>query len=226
MSDVFDYIKSLNEDLLEQFRGKPNTEVLMKALARQLQDVYQFFVDLREKRTLAKSEGKQLNGIGDIVVLSRPEAGFLASKMNPDSVLDDDLYRKYLTYKVFLNTNTCTYPDVIKALKMFWDTSPLYYSEDLEHPATMFFSTPTLRPEDNAGALLQVPKVKAAGVTLKLLATTETPLEPVVLRGCAVLANIAVTQLPEMDWEHSLTQNLKIGYHVGSITQTKLPSII
>ena len=196
MDDVFDYLKKLEDDHLVQFRGKKNTEVLMKALARQLQEVYRFFVDLRDRRSLEASEGKQLDGVGDIVVLSRDEARQLAETMDPIDVMDDELYRKYLKYKIHINTNICTYKDVYKALKMFWDTTPLYYSEDPEWPATMFFATPILKPEDGADRLLAAPVIKAAGVMLKIIASTETPIKPTVLRGGGVASGILTTELP------------------------------
>lgn len=226
MDDVFDYLKKLEKDLLEQFRGKKNTEVLMKALARQLQEVYQFFIDLRDKRGLEASEGKQLDGAGDIVVLSRDEARQLAETMDPIDVMDDELYRKYLKYKIHINTNICTYKDVYKALKMFWDTTPLYYSEDPEWPATMFFSTPTLKPEDRAERLFKIPVIKAAGVTLKIMATTETPLEPAVLRGGgAVFSGVVITKLPQLVWEHHYQERIAVVPRAENVTTTVLPPI-
>ncbi len=224
MDDVFDYLKKLEDDLLEQFRGKKNTEVLMKALARQLQEVYQFFIDLRDKRSLEASEGKQLDGVGDIVVLSRDESRQLAETMDPIDAMDDELYRKYLKYKIHINTNICTYKDVYKALKMFWDTSPLYYSEDPEWPATMFFSTPTLKPEDRAERLFKIPVIKAAGVMLRIMATTETPFEPAVLRGGgAVFSGILVTNLPQLAWEHHYQENVVVVPIGDNVMTTFLP---
>ena len=38
----FDYLKKLENDMPQQFKDKPNIEVLLKALARQLQEVFQF----------------------------------------------------------------------------------------------------------------------------------------------------------------------------------------
>lgn len=201
MSDVFDYIKLLNNDLIEQFRGKPNTEVMMSALGRQLQEVYQFFVDLEIKRNLDFAEGKQLDGIGDIVALTRQEASRLAVKMDPGEVFDDGMYRKYLNYKIFLNTNTCTYPDIYNALGMFWPVSTMLYSENPDHPATMFFSTPPLSPEQHAERIFQLLdlRLKAGGVTLIFTAVTENETEEIMLNAAgAIVATYCVTQLPEM----------------------------
>lgn len=226
MDDVFDYLKKLEDDLLEQFRGKPHTEVLMKALARQLQEVYQFFIDLRDKRSLDTAEGQQLDGVGDIVVLSRDDARQLAESADVLDDMDDELYRRYLKYKVHINTNICTYRDVYKALKMFWDTTPLYYSEDPEWPATMFFSTPTLKPEDAAERLFRIPHIKAAGVALKIMATTETPIEPTVIRAAgAVFSGVQVTKLPQLVWEHHYKKEIHVLPREENVTTTILPPI-
>ena len=141
----FDYLKKLENDMPQQFKDKPNIEVLLKALAKQLQEVYQFFADLRDKRSLQTAVGRQLDGIGDIVVLSRDDADMLAGLAERRLAMNDELYREYLLYKIHINTNTCTYLDVYRALKMFWNVSPLYYEERPEWPATMFFSTPVDR---------------------------------------------------------------------------------
>ena len=178
MDDARSYLDSLQNDLLEQFRGKPNIEVFQKALACQLTEIYEFFYSLNTLLSLRSAEGTQLDGIGDIVCLSRADA-LTVSKLADHSVpMDDENYRLYLTWKINLNTTNCDHRDVHRALKMFWDKSPLYYSEDPEYPATMFFSTPALSPEDNAGILFLIPKVKPAGVALNILATTETSGSP------------------------------------------------
>ena len=149
----FDYRQSVEKDTLEQFRGQPNIQVLHDALAKQLQDVYDFFMQLKLHRWIHDAVGKQLDGVGDIVVLSRAEASEYAKAAGLGDASDDEVYRKYLYYKVLKNTNNCTYPELIKAFRMFWE-KPLYYSEDPEYPATMFLDTGILAPEDHAEDLL------------------------------------------------------------------------
>lgn len=199
MSDGFDFKRQLTDDLLEQFRGKPNTEVLVSALSRQLQEVFEAFDDLKEKRSIDEAEGTQLDGIGDIVVLSRNRARALESESHQNEVLDDERFREYLKYKIFLNANTGTYRDVIKALKMFWNRSPLYYSEYPNEPATMFFRTPSLPPEADASRLLSMPAIKPGGVQLRLEATTETPIPEVYVKlAGATFSGISSTTLPQL----------------------------
>lgn len=183
----FDYLRKMQSDMLEQFQGKPNAEVLIEALARQLQEVYQFFVDLRDKRSLETAVGVQLDRIGDIVVLSRAEAARLIDFAENCDVMNDELYREYLRYKVHVNTNIGTYRDVHKALRMFWSTSPLYYSEKANSPATMFFTTPVNDPEAMTDMLAKIPVIKPAGVALKILAVAEVrPVSVDVYAGIAI----------------------------------------
>lgn len=224
----FDYLCKLENDMPQQFKNKPNIEVLLKALARQLQEVYQFFADLRDKRSLQTAVGKQLDGIGDIVVLSRDEADKLAGLAERSLAMNDELYRDYLLYKIHINTNICTYLDVYRALKMFWNVSPLYYEERPEWPATMFFSTPVLRPEDMPERLFRVPVVKAAGVMLKIIVTTETPRVFVNIHSFGVmLGSLNLTELPQLfDDFILLHQNLTMAGEYNNILVTPLPELV
>ena len=135
-----DYTLKLKQDLVEQFKDLPNLNALMEVFGEQFQDLADFYESLRTQRNMDNAVGKQLDGVGDIVVLSRAEAGDLASFPSPDTVLDDELYRKFLRYKAFKNTNNTTYSDILRSFSMFWD-KPLYYSEDPSEPATMIFTT-------------------------------------------------------------------------------------
>lgn len=226
MSDGFDFKRQLTDDLLEQFRGKPNTEVLVSALSRQLQEVFRAFDDLKEKRSIDEAEGVQLDGIGDIVVLDRSRARALEAEYRQNEALDDERFRDYLKYKIFLNTNTCTYKDVIKALKMFWDLTPLYYSEDPNEPATMIFRTPTVPPEIDTSKLLNVPAIKAGGVRLRLEATTETPMPEFYARAAGVIFNgVVSTTLPQILFDFQYGGNLEVLHRSERVAQTVLPQI-
>ena len=67
----------LNEwmkDIPQQFLGKHNIEVLIKAFARQLQEVQQIFDDMKTKLDLDTATGQNLDYVGTIIPLSRKEA--------------------------------------------------------------------------------------------------------------------------------------------------------
>jgi hypothetical protein len=194
-----DFFWKLQDDLLEQFRGKANIEVLNSALARQLIEVYEFYVQLGVMRELKNAEGAQLDGIGDIVVLSRFDALVLANSVGQQTEMDDDDYRNYLLWKIMLNTSNATHKDVYTAIKRFWDKSPLYYAEYPEHPATIFFSTPEMSTTDDLSALFIAPRIKAAGVAMRMTAVTKSAVKDARI-GFAALANLngfSVTTLPQ-----------------------------
>ena len=109
-----DFMAALKEDLVEQFKGKSNIEALMEVISKELHQVYEFYEQLREKRSVLSAVGKQLDGVGDIVVLSRMEAGILAGNPIPFEVIGDGMYRQYLIFKILKNTCNCTYHDIIK----------------------------------------------------------------------------------------------------------------
>ena len=220
------YAVSLKKDMVEQFRGKPNIEVLMDALAVQLQEVYDFYRQIETMCSLDTAVGKQLDGVGDIVVLSRAEASQLAGfTKNPEEVIDDDNYRKYLIFKVLKNTCDCTYPDIIKAFRMFWD-GPLYYSEDPEYPATMIMRTGTLNPDTPPDKLLTAPVVKAAGVGVRVIATTETEEMKGGLALYAVMGRgYTSTELPELQPDYKLNAEMVLAVAAHSVMTTILPEL-
>lgn len=220
-----DYVELLKKDLIEQFKGKANIEGLIEVVGKQLQDVYGFFEQLRDERDIKTALGKQLDGIGDIVVLSRTDAGKLLGDPIPFDILEDDIYRKYLIYKVLKNTCNCTYPDIIRAFKMFWDR-PLYYSEDPEQPATMIFDTGEMEGFVDTTPLFLTPLIRAAGITLKLYARTSTAMEPSVLNVFSGLGYASTeTLLPYLEREIDYGTKLSIAATVSSVSHDTLPCI-
>lgn len=166
-SELTEYGQKLLDDLPEQFKDKPRIAALNKALGRQLQEVRNFFEQLRNLRSLENAMGAQLDGIGDIVQLSRADAlDYGAADM------DDETYRDYLYYKIFRNTNTATYYDIMRSLQMFWKL-PLYYSEDPDYPATIIIDTASLPPEVDIDKLMTAPVIKAAGVGVHINPTVD-----------------------------------------------------
>ena len=165
MDDNIGYFDKLWSDLPQQFRGKPNIEAFLLALAKQLTGLRGFFAQLETLRSLQAAEGAQLDGIGGIVAMSRTEALAVSKMANQVVPMDDKTYRMYLTWKNNINTTGCTHSEVYRALKMFW-ARPLYYREDPACPATMFYDAPILDAEDSPISVNIMAAVKAAGVAL------------------------------------------------------------
>lgn len=161
-----DYMATLKENLVEQFRGKVRIDSLMEVVGSELQAVFNFYEQLRNERNVNSAIGKQLDGVGDIAGMTRREVGQLIGNVNP---IGDDTYRHYLIYKILKNTCNCTYPDIIKAFRMFW-TQPMYYSEDQTLPATMIFSF-NYSESQSITDLLDAPIIRPGGVGLLLRAS-------------------------------------------------------
>ena len=169
--------------------------------------------------------GKQLDGVGDIAVMTRKEAGQLAGNPIPFEVIDDNTYRQYLIYKILKNTCDCTYPDIIKAFRMFWDR-PLYYTEDPEQPATMIFDTGELPGDVDTTPLFKTPLIRAAGVTLKLYARTSVEMDTAWLRLRSGLGYaVTVTQLPTLEREIDYGAKVYARSGIQTITEDTLPGI-
>lgn len=159
-----DYREKLKSDLLEQFKGKKHIDALMEVIGKQFNDVYNFYEQIKTETDVNEAVGKQLDGIGDIVVMSRSEAGKMITGKDVTNNPDDETYRRYLIYKILKNTCNCTYSDIMTAINMFWKGPPLKYSEDPEKPATICFEFEASK--ELADQALGIPFVKAGGVGL------------------------------------------------------------
>lgn len=220
-----DYVATLKNDLVEQFRGKANIEALMEVIGAELQQVYDFYDQLRQDRGVHTAVGKQLDGVGDIVVMTRKEAGKLAGDPIPFEVINDETYRRYLIYKILKNTCDCTYPDIIKAFRMFWDR-PLYYKEDPAEPATMIFDTGEMDGTVDTTPLFTTPLLRAAGVTLKLYARTKTEMETAklyILSGLGFAVTETLLPVLERDIDYRAHVYVRGGY--STIAQDTLPGV-
>lgn len=222
---MVDYIALLKADLVEQFKGKANIEAFVEAVGGELQQIFDFYQQLRNERDVYSAVGKQLDGVGNIVDLSRMEAGKLAGDPIPFDIIDDDTYRQYLIYKILKNNSDCTYPDIIKAFRMFWDR-PLYYSEDPEQPATMIFDTGEMPGDVDTTPLFRTPLIRAAGVTLKLYAKTSTPMEPSTLNILSGLGfAVTVTNLPVVERNYDFKSKVYAASNIGTVVQDDLPVV-
>ena len=131
-------------DMPQQFLGKHNIEVLVKAFARQLQELQVVFDDLNTELDLETAAGKNLDYVGTILPLSRKEAGELAEVGAAEPVISDERYRRFMKYKILRNTSECTYYDLVAGIELLWKYENIHYIEDPKHPAMIIFETPML----------------------------------------------------------------------------------
>ena len=162
---MLDAYMALVDSLIEQFRGKPRIDVLIRAIAKQFQRVADFYAQLQFERSLDTAVGAQLDRIGDIVRLTRNEA----IELSGDGSLGDEQYRLWLKYKALANISRGQYGDFIAAAKMFvGPANTIRYTERPDFPAMARINILAV----GAGqlALLDYLKfLKAAGVQLEIV---------------------------------------------------------
>ena len=126
-------------DIPQQFHGKKNIDVLLRAFSRQMDEIAQVFDDLKCKVDLDSASGVNLDRLGGVVNLSRKEAASLNKRISAYSEMTDDRYRQYLRYQILSNTSNCTYQDLIDGIYLLWRLEKVHYTERLEDPATIVF---------------------------------------------------------------------------------------
>lgn len=189
-------MKSMIKDFPWQFRGKPKIEALCQCWDRQFEQIFSCLEQMKLILDVDRAQGAQLDRIGDIVVLSRADAGLLAAQAgNLDfDVIDDVRYRKYLKYKILENTSNATYKDIISAIKMIWGADKIKYLENEEGPASLTVSFPY---HYTAGDVFILPPLTAAGVGIHVRAETELQPDPATLKSSAFTQNLVTCTISE-----------------------------
>lgn len=197
------------------------------------------------------AHGIHLDRIGEIVDLTRKQATLVSNKIKsvsdidssgaiqddtllnfikhnfsvyyPQDSLSDEEYSEYLYYKIFLNNSYCVYDDVIKSLTMFWDNSDIYYQEKTEHPATIYLSTPELKPEQNSRLFFLAPVVKSGGVGLLRESATKYPMQTAITYvGGAVFSGLIQTTLPYLLEKVEVHKDINVADREEGIIETIL----
>jgi hypothetical protein len=221
-----DYTGKLRKDIIHQFKGKPKTDVMLRAFARQFDELHTFFYQLDFLRHLQNAQGVQLDGIGDIVVLSRVQAAQLENmRTGFTGVIDDEIYRMWLRYKIFLNTFDGTYKSFMQNIETFWDKTLLFYSENPERPATIFLDTPEMEGTFNPEELFKIPVVKPSGVQVIIQAHTLTETEPLELYTGGITAGKYTVSYPKEIPQETIEIRQYIGTSTGVYTVTNLPAL-
>ena len=160
-------LNSWIDDLPQQFQGKQHIEALISAFSRQLEELHGVFKQLDTETDLESAVGKNLDMVGDIVSLTRKEAGLLMGIGMEEPVISDDRYRKLLRYKVLRDTSDCTYNDIMQSIQILWKTDNIEYFEDPDRPATILIKLRTMNVDSEVDpALGKTLAVKPAGVAL------------------------------------------------------------
>lgn len=151
-------------DMPQQFQGKRNIGILIRAFSRQMEEVETVLREINALTDIDTAHGKNLDYVGDIVCMSRKEAGELLNRRFQESVIPDERYREYLRYGILRNTSECTYGDIMKALDILWDVTKARYYERVDRPATIFIGLPTVDIEEEDPAEGKPRILKPGGV--------------------------------------------------------------
>jgi len=184
---------------LAQFPDGTRLEALARALYKPFAGIQTALLELLRDRWLDVAEGKQLDGIGDIVGLprviddvvyvqffgfiSQPGiAGFGVGRLRRahelsvggSTTLLDPEYRRLLYWKIAINNGHGTTPEIIAALKPILDVNQVYV-HDRGNAKIAVHVDRLPGPSDPlmVNARRWVPK--AAGVGLVLTASTDVP---------------------------------------------------
>lgn len=133
----------------QQFQGKPKIEVLVAAFAKQLQELLVIVEKINIDTDLTTAIGKQLDYVGNILCLTRKEAGEMEGRKSTEPVLADERYRQFLRYQLLKNTTEGTYADTMAGLELIYGDVPILYSEVKNHPATLHLTVPKVSFEED-----------------------------------------------------------------------------
>lgn len=163
-------------DIPCQFRNQKNIDILIRAFSRQLDEVKAMHRQLVVDTDLDAAVGKNLDMIGDIVNMSRRDAGIL---MNRESVknMDDESYRKALRFQALKNNSNAAYPDIMKGLSFLWEGAHLNYEEAKLEPACIVLGVEGVAMDDLDPGTIKPMVIRAGGVKILFRVTYREPVD-------------------------------------------------
>lgn len=137
---MLDYIALAKSRLTNQFSEAPRITALTEAMITPVQDVEELADDVKNLRWIATASGKQLDGCGYIV--GEPRQG-----------RDDEEYRKWILFRIFVNTSNATPEDLMHGLRFLTDPDDVQYME--QYPATAILFTDGPNVPENIQPVMQ-----------------------------------------------------------------------
>jgi len=139
--------------LAEQYKNQPNLANVICTFVQQLQELEFAFQDLILGFDLDTASGVQLDGIGEIVGISRNSP-------------DDSVYRNDIINQIGINNSNGTAEDVINFVKLKTNATSIDYSEI--HPAKLRLDIETDFSNITSNLLQTTERVAMAGVGVEL----------------------------------------------------------
>jgi hypothetical protein len=154
---MMDYITIARERLAGRINQKPLVEALAVSLPRQLGIAELVLDQLKNERSIDTAIGIQLDKVGDIV--GEPRNG-----------RDDDTYRQYIRFRVFVNISKGRPHDLSYATRFATQADDVQYIEFFPAQVVMFSdgyasnkTTPQLLQDVSPAAIFDVPMVVSFG---------------------------------------------------------------
>lgn len=120
--------------LLSQFARSTNLQKLLRIIVEPLQDLENVARDLKEKRSIDTGEGVQLDLIGEWI--GEPRQG-----------RDDNEYRRWLRFRIFVNTSDGEPETVIAILRFLTGATDVEYWENYPAALQLYTNGPDVSPE-------------------------------------------------------------------------------
>lgn len=137
---MMDYVTIGQGRLTNQFTEKPLIKALTAAMLTPIGVSETVADQLKNERWISTAVGAQLDGAGYIVGESRKGRS-------------DDEYRKWILFKVFVNTSNATPEDLIYGLRFLTSPDDIQYIE--QYPATAMLFTDGPNVQDDIQATMQ-----------------------------------------------------------------------
>lgn len=129
---------TVNQETALRTENISNISGIFSAIAPELEALELALGGIEDMNDIDLCEGVQLDRIGQIVALSRKEAGTLIGSR--ELADNDDIYRVVLKYKAYVNSCHCTPDEIIEAVKIIFGATSVVYSEVKTAPATIYLS--------------------------------------------------------------------------------------
>lgn len=160
---AIDIKKDWLNDLPTQFQHKGKIEAVISAFSKQISEIYMVFEEIDNLTDVDKS--KNLDFVGDIACVTRKDAYEILRK-EKGVVLTDEEYRKVIKYSILKNSSECTYEDIMKSIKLLWNTDKIRYVEPEERPCTILITVPEVDVDGMDASTGRALSIKPSGVEL------------------------------------------------------------
>lgn len=153
--DSIDHESDIKKLLVDQYCDSTNLLNLLSAISNIKQEIEHVALDLLDKRNLSNSEGTQLDGLGELVGLSREGK-------------TDEEYRTEIGVQIQINLSGGQAEILIGLVASLTNSSVVHLTDS--YPARISISFNGVAPSN---LLSVISRLKAAGVGLELIQTTD-----------------------------------------------------